>query len=201
MKKRGRISVLLFVCLIAATVLIITVAAMVSGGRTERRRELEQIRREVERQIKSNMERAVKEGNFSHYLEPHEVSFAVKEVYREDVLRYAVKIVFTIKTDKKLDDAQRRETAKDMEKLCEGFKTVQGKYVTVYPQRGKRGMVFVINGQVFGGKRITNYGRPPKGLKVRNEKNFRGGEEKKRAADKQRQVRIKKRQCIRVIFL
>lgn len=156
-KKR----VTVFVCFMVAMILTITGAVVISDGEMERKRELEQIRREVDGQIKANMERAVKEGNFSRYLDPAEVSFTIKEIYREDALRYAVKVVFTARTDRELSAVQMKEAAKDMEKLCKEFQTIRGKYVTVYSRGGKEGIVSVINGHAVKEKETLKSGSGP----------------------------------------
>jgi len=137
-------------------ILWIIIEVVVSDRRGGEKQELELVKQEVSEEIKRNMEKAVAEGNFSDYLEPSEVSFVVKDVYKEDVLRYAVKIVFIAKTDKKLNDIQMKEAARDMESLFREFKTVWGKWVTVCSQRGNGGIVSVINGKVV--EQVTKNG-------------------------------------------
>lgn len=195
MKKRG----LIFVCFMAAAVLMIMIAAVRSDQEPGRERELEQIKKEADGQIRRNLEKAAKEGSFSRYLDPSEVSFAVKEAYREDVWRYAVKVVFTAKTDRKLNDAQMKEAAKDMEKLCKEFRTDQGKYVTAHSQRGKRGILSVINGKVVDTAEPDFYGDTKR--RADREKEERRGEDgKKNGAGKAGQVKIKRKGCVRVFW-
>ena len=90
MKKIGFVSAFFAGVLI----LLIITAAVVSDEKRREKQEIELVRQEVNEQIKRNMKKAVKEGTFSDYLEPSQVSFVVKDVWKEDVVRYAVKIIF-----------------------------------------------------------------------------------------------------------
>lgn len=83
---------MIFVCLTVIMILIIMMTAVFSDREMGREWELEQIRQEVDKQIKKNMENAVKEGNFSDYLEPSEVSFLVTDVRREEFLDMLLKL-------------------------------------------------------------------------------------------------------------
>ena len=148
MKKIGFISA----CFAGILILLIIVRAAVSGETRGEKQEIELVRQEVNEQIKRNMKKAVEEGNFSDYLEPSEVSFVVKDVWKEDVVRYAVKIIFIAKTDRKLNEIQMREAAGDMESLFREFTTDWGKRVTAGSRGRKGGIVTVINGKVIGQK-------------------------------------------------
>ncbi len=140
---------IIFVCLMVIMTLIIMITAVLSKKEMEREWELEQVRQQVDGQIKKNMENAVKAGNFSHYLEPSEVSFSVTDVHREDDLRYVVKIIFVAETNRKLSDMQMKEAAGDMEKLFKEFQTSWGRSVTVCAGRENGGIVSIINGKVI----------------------------------------------------
>ena len=176
MKKIGFISA----CFAGILILLIIVMAVVSGETRGEKQEIELVRQEVNEQIKGNMKKAVEEGNFSDYLEPSEVSFVVKDVWKEDVVRYAVKIIFIAKTDRKLSEIELKEAARDMENLFQEFQTVWGKCVTVNSKRGNGGIVSVINGKVIGQKE-----EDVKDVKVRGK----------------RRMVIRRRGCERVIIL
>lgn len=148
MKKIGFVSAFFAGVLI----LLIITAAVVSDEKRREKQEIELVRQEVNEQIKRNMKKAVKEGTFSDYLEPSQVSFVVKDVWKEDVVRYAVKIIFIAKTDGKLNEIQMKEAAGDMASLFREFTTDWGKRVTASSRGRNGGIVTVINGKVIGQK-------------------------------------------------
>ena len=167
-------------CFAVSMILLLMIAAVMFGGEKGEKQEFELVRQEVNEQIKRNMERAVEEGSFSEYLEPSEVSFVIKNVCKEDVLKYVVKVIFIAKTDRKLSDIEMKEAARDMESLFQEFKTVWGKRVSADSQRGNGGIVSVINGKVVDQKM-------EEGKKVK-------------VAERKRKV-IRRKGCERVIIL
>ncbi|MDE6606133.1 MAG: hypothetical protein K2K54_00015 [Lachnospiraceae bacterium] len=167
-------------CFVVGMILLIMIAAVASSGERGEKQEFEMVRQEVNEQIKRNMEKAAEEGNFSNYLEPSEVSFVVKNVCKEDVLKYVVKVIFIAKTDRELSDIEMKEAAGDIAGLFQEFKTVWGKRVTTDSQRGNGGIVSVINGKVIDQK---------------------GANGKKVKVGEQKRIVIRRRGCERVITL